>query len=530
MDDVKENAIRDKEVVMKRLRYSLLFVSMMGVSAFCFGQNTHIIVVGHPRVFCETELRKGEAVVDALRRTAPRDGEIWLVVARRVDAWWSVARGRSERENLVNEAAGEIERARGYPVVYDPSLTVAEIQRRIQSRSGGQASPTVVWIASTRIGESLPQEVRSAPPIYEDSVVIKKEIERADGVITPDSRSVWKLFFFLTFGLVGVIALVVISVCKQRAREEDLERWINEMKERVLENGDANINSTPRDPVEADWNPDEQAHSGRPSRRIFLNLLLILLILGVSVSVLAQDYRALDVSLSDAVRLRETARQEIALQILNKRSVDLWFFGDSVRYAGRISSLRQLDSVFNELPGDGKTRLAEALTHLKTIVDNARSKGRKPLVTIYTDYVEDDANNIALATGLVFPAGRTDTAKSHIAMPRAEQFSFREGLVFGGFGVALVSVIVHSIRRARQKKAPPMNARRVAVSVGDATVTKSIEEMTARGVKVGSAFDADLRLFDTDTYGLKLSRENGHLQLLLTRLDRKQEPIQITLS
>jgi len=518
---------------MNWVRFIGIPVLVFGVLTQCFSQSINIIVVGDPRTFCESVAKPGQSPVDALRRVVPRDGEIWLVVSRRVDAWWSVARGRSERDKMLRDAAGEIERARHYPVFFDPAPTVAEIQARLLARSGGQTSPTVVWLASTRIGQGIPARLETAPTVFSDSVVTKEEIKRASEVIAPFAGSVWGTYFLLLLGVGSVLVTGIIVLRKRRTKAEEFEQWLNDQMSKVQDDGGIGGSSSIGRPSSEDWRIEEPDNAEGSNRQIFLNLLVLLLTLlvaGVGIEARAQDYRVLDVSLSEAVGLRETAKQEIALRILNKRSVDLWFFGDSLRYAGRISSLRQLDSVFNALPGDGKTRLAEALTHMKAIVDDARRKGQKPLLVWFTDYVEDDANNKALATGLVFPATRPDTSRVSAPSLTGEGLTFEAGLVLGGLGIAFVCVLLNALRAAREKKLAPYHTRHVAVSVGDTTVTKSMEEMAARGLTIGSTFDADVRSFNIDSYGLKASRENGHLQLRVARLDTKQEPILISLS
>jgi len=515
---------------MKSSESIVVLVLLFLASFVARSQPVNIVVVGDPRAFCETIARDGESTLSALERLLPRDGELWLVVGRRIDVWYNGGKTRAEKRILMKSGAGEIDRAKGYPVFADPTETVAKIQAKILSSTGGTGVPNVLWLGNTRIGKGIPPPIDIGIAYSRDSVLGKGAGGESGGVIAPTRTSVAKTTITLLIGC-GLLLLVVSSVLRSHlAKVRENENWLCEKKRQIADAEEFlkrswQPPSALRDPLTT----HSDVHSAG-ERRVYLNSLVVALVLFTAVRSSAQDMRFLDVSLSEAVAMRETAKEEIALRILNKRPVDLWLFGDSIRFAGRLSSLRQLDSVFLSLPGDQKTRLAETLTQIKHIVDVARSRSQKPLVTIYSDYVEDDADNRSLTMGLVLPSPKTDTSKVDASVGPSAAPTFEGGMVVGGGGVIALVTVGSLILKTRRKKALPLNARRIVVSVGATGTTKSIDQITSAPVRLGPEFDADVRSFEIDPQILSAKKENGKLCLKLSRSDQKREPLVVTLS
>lgn len=476
-------------------------------------------VIGNPREFSEISRAKEITIRESLEKEIPNKGRQFIVVARRWDCWVTEFESPTQRKQIILNAAITIKDAAQFPVFCGTAATVAEIKKKVSEELSSDVVFNVSYLTDASVGQKDDVDTQTTgTPL--NVVTTKEEVEASE-----DNNSPLTPFRFFTwiFGLGSIVAVVAIAgkqyLKSKNVKEEKRQTMINSLEESVAKNEQhLKLHRFMFDEINSSLN-------------CFIGLLLVgTLTFSLAVPVYAADPELnllLDVSGTMVNSQAPVKAKEIlAGEVLRGTHPALWFFGDSVRFAKRFRTLRELDSVFVALPKDQNTRLAEALSFLVQYTDSLRRKGLKPYALLVSDFNADDAANASL---LYLPTLKHNEQNSLVNQDHQPEqqtdflLDMSDSSVLLAITVILFAIIL--IWLFTRKKKPAEMFYTIVISNGHSAIEYKPREQKEKELLIADSVGADIRTFDSRRQVLKFEQLENSLKLTLREQNENVEPL-----
>lgn len=522
------------------------------ISLNLFAQNTKestILIIRDPREYISLLNEQEISLKSSLEKEIGKQRNIFIVIARRNDAWVGACSEDSfERTKLIGNASIIIRDAAQSPVFYNVSPYVSELKKKIMKTNNGVVNIREIELTPT-VGESNDPFIM----IPNQAEIKISEPSKSEEIqpTTPKDIFITVVIIVVVFGL--IILMVVGYLRAKKRREEDKKKELEDLLK--LKHSSSN------------------QYSIYPTRSVvddvmnYLNIVLFFFLLSMPNDFsLAKNIEAsmswksgseaihklvtnnnsesinntkkekiieyqfwIDLS-GTALSMRPIIKKQLTNLVIEDKSVKIFGFGDSVRFIGTVKNLSEMEKMFKSLPKDSYTRLSQALIAVNHISDSLRYfKNIFPQIIFFSDFEEDDKTNAGLKLGIL-PLGRQTIAENRDTVRVDNNYAIKltsqELLILSG-SLLFILLLILFLYRKKDK----LGKIKLTVNLNGIEMSTRLTDLVKKAIKIGPTIDCDIRTFDTSKYLISAKKAKRKYSLLIQSKDEtKDQELAINLS
>lgn len=529
-----------------------IMVIIFLISLQLYAQNTSeatILIIRNPREYISLLNEQEISLKSSLEKEIGKQRNIFIVIARRNDAWVGTSSEDSfERAKLIGNASIIIRDAAQSPVFYDVSPYGIALKKKIMKANHGVVNIREIELTPT-VGEAN-DPFLMIPNQAEMKISGPSKSEETKPT-TPRDIFITVLVILVILGLIILIAVGYLKTMKKR--EEEKKKVHGELLKLRHSSSDQYSIYPTRSVVDDVMN--------------YLNIALFFFLLSipndfslaksveVSTSWLSgseviyglvtnNNFESINntkkekiieyqfwIDLSGtAVSMRPIIKKQLTNLVIEDKTVKIFGFGDSVRFIGTVKNLSDIEKMFKSLPKDSYTRLSQALISVNHISDSLRYfKNIFPQIIFFSDFMEDDKTNAGLKLGIL-PLGRQTIAEKRDTVIVDNnipiKLTYQELLILSGSFLFILLLVLFFYR-----KKDKLGKTKLTVNLNGIAMNTRLTDLVKKAIKIGPSIDCDIRTFDSSKYLISAQKSKSKYSLLIQSKDEtKDQELAINLS